>query len=217
MNFRIIEQYSNVLVDAAVFTLAVSILSILGSLLPGFIFAMMTRSQQAVVRALGHFLIALGRNIPSILQLFIVYYVFPIAFDISISAFWSAVAAFAFNGSGYVAAIVQSGLRGVPKGQWEAGRALGFRGVVLYGRIVGPQAVTLLTAPIMNEVSRQIKSSSIAAAVAVPELIYQATSISSRTFDPLTVMTAVAMIYFIIIFPLGLISRRIGTKRGERV
>lgn len=209
IDIRIIEQYLPVLGAALWFTVLISVVSILGSLVPGFLFASMTRSGNRTARWAGESLIALGRNIPSIMQLFIVFYVLPIALGIRIPAFWAAVIAFAFNGSGYVAAIVQTGLGSVPRGQWEAARGLGIRGWRLYRRVIGPQALAVTVAPAMNEVTRQVKSSSIAAAVAVPELAYAATSISSETFDPFTVLTTVAALYFVILFPLSLLSRRI--------
>lgn len=209
IDLGILEQYAPVLGEALWFTVLISVVSIFGSLIPGCVFALMTRSNNRTVRWLGESLIALGRNIPSIMQLFIVFYVLPIALDISIPAFWAAAISFAFNGSGYVAAIVQTGLGGVPRGQWEAARSLGIRGWRLYRRVIGPQALVVTVAPFMNELTRQVKSSSIAAAVAVPELVYAATSVSSETFDPFTVLTAVAVLYFVILFPLSMLSRRI--------
>ena len=215
IDFRLVEQYLPQFYVAIGVTLGISAVAILGSLAPGFFFALMSQSHRRAVRWLGETFIALGRNIPSIMQLFIVFYVLPLAFNITIPAFWAAALAFAFNGSGYVAAIVQTGLGGVPRGQWEAAKTLGIKGLRLYLKVIGPQALSLVVGPFMNELSRQMKSSSIGAAVAVPEIIYTSVRLSSETFDPLTIFTTAALLYIVIILPFGLLSRA-GQRRSFR-
>ena len=212
IDIALLQQYSGALLDALLLTVEISVLSILGSLLPGLALAFMTRSKHTVVRWLGHAGTAVTRNVPSIIQLFVVFYLLPLAFDVSFPRMWSAVIAFAFNGAGYVAAIVRTGLEGVPRGQWEAARSLGIRGPRLYRRIVLPQAMVLVTGPLMNEVTRQVKSSSIASTIAIQELMYTSSDLSSETFDPFTFLTGVAVLYFAIIFPISLASRYVQVR-----
>ncbi len=209
MTTRLLQEYQAALLAGLWVTAELSVLSLLGSLLPGLVFVLMMRSRHHAWSACGHTLVAISRNIPSVVQLFMIYYLLPMGLNIQLSAFWSAIAAFVFNGAGYVAEILRSGLDGVPRGQWEAARALGIRGSRLYLRVILPQAAVLVVAPFMNEVTRQVKSSSLASTIAVQDLMYQVASASSATFAPVVFFSAAAALYFALIFPFGILARHI--------
>lgn len=209
MTSRLLLEYRSALLAGLAVTAELSLLGLLGSVMPGLLFVLMIRSRYRGVSACGRMLVDISRNIPSVVQLFMIYYLLPMGLDIQLSAFWSAVAAFSFNGAGYVAEILRSGLGGVPRGQWEAARALGIRGPRLYIRIILPQAAMLVIAPFMSEVTRQVKSSSLASTIAVQDLMYQVASASSATFAPAVFFSAAAALYFVLIFPFAMLARHL--------
>lgn len=207
MNWYTLLEYRAALLQGLLITAEVSVASLVGSIIPGILIAMLNLSERRAYRALGQIFVAIFRNIPSVVQLFMVYYLAPSLIHIKFSPFQSAVIAFVLNGAGYMSEIIRTGVRSVPAGQWEAAQAVGIRGWRLYRRVILPQATLVMLGPFMNEVSRQIKSSSLASIVAVADLMYAISNVSSETFLPVTFFTAGAALYYLLIFPFGVLAR----------
>ena len=68
-------------------------------------------------------------------------------------------------------------------------------------RVVLPQAVRRMVPPFLNQSITQLKNTSLVSTIAVPDLLYQGTLITADTYRPLEVYTAVALIYFVLLFP----------------
>lgn len=212
MNWSAVFQYSGPLLHGLLVTAEVSLASLAGSIIPGILIALLNLSERRLLRLIGQTLVALFRNIPSLVQLFLVYYLVPPIIHVEFSPFVSAVIAFVLNGAGYVSEIIRAGVLSVPKGQWEAAQTLGIGGWRLYYRVILPQAMIVMLGPFMNEISRQIKSSSLASIVAVTDLMYVVSGASSATFLPVTFYTAGAGLYYLLILPFGTLSRFIEAR-----
>jgi polar amino acid transport system permease protein len=107
---------------------------------------------------------------------------------------------------------VRGGIEGVPRGQWDAARALGLSPWRVLRLVVLPQALKLMLPPYVNQSVTQLKNTSLVSVIAVPDLVYNATLINAETYRPLEVYTIVALIYFAILFPATLIAGRL--ERG---
>ena len=68
--------------------------------------------------------------------------------------------------------------------------------------VILPQAVRRMIPPFMNQSIIQLKNTSLVSVIAVPDLLYQGTLITADTYNPLEVYTAVAAIYFVLLFPM---------------
>ena len=144
------------------------------------------------------------RTTPPLIHIFWPYYVFPVVFDIHLSAVTVVILALAANTSAQMAEIFRAGLQSVPKGQREAAAVLGLSPWHRLWDVILPQAVRLIMAPSANTAVSLLKDSSLAAIIAVPELMNRGQLLSTETFRPLEVLTLVAILYFILTYPLAL-------------
>jgi polar amino acid transport system permease protein len=131
---------------------------------------------------------------------------------LNIPAHVAAVSVLTLYGGAFYAEIVRGSIESVPRGQWDAARALGFRGWPLLRLVILPQALKPMMAPYVNQSVTQLKNTSLVSVIAVPDLVYNATLINAETYRPLEVYTIVALIYFAILFPATLAGRTL--ERG---
>lgn len=160
------------------------------------------------------------RGTPVLIQLFFVY--FGIAgwlsasFQIQISAVTAAIFTLAINASAYMAEVVRSGLMAVDPGQKEAARALGLTKRQTFFAIVWPQAFRIALPPLMNSVVALIKDTALVSVITVPEVIRQAQSIISVTFNPSKYYFITAVMFFVVTFPLMKLADRLETQIREK-
>ena len=141
------------------------------------------------------------RAFPVVVLLILVFYGLPFL-GLTLGGFGAAVLAIVLNNSGYYGEIIRAGIESVPRGQYEAARALGFKPlhVVLY--IVLPQAVRNVLAPLASNSLELIKATSIGALVALPELLRSARVAQEQTYNPTPLMAA-AVIFFVLLYPIA--------------
>jgi polar amino acid transport system permease protein len=144
------------------------------------------------------------RTTPPLIHIFWPYYVFPVVFNLHLSAVTVVILALAANTSAQMAEIFRAGLQSIPRGQREAAAVLGLSPWQRLWDVILPQAVRLIMAPTANTVVSLLKDSSLAAIIAVPELMNRGQLLSTESFRPLEVLTLVAVIYFVLTYPLAL-------------
>ena len=153
--------------------------------------------------------IELFRCTPLLVQIIWFYYAFPVLLGINIPAHVAAVSVLSLYGGAFYAEIVRGSIESVPRGQWDAARALGLGYVRMLRFVIIPQALKPMMAPYVNQSVTQLKNTSLVSVIAVPDLVYNATLINADTYRPLEVYTVVALIYFAILFPATLVGRRL--------
>jgi His/Glu/Gln/Arg/opine family amino acid ABC transporter permease subunit len=149
------------------------------------------------------------RGLPETVLIFWIYYCGPFVFDVRMSAFTSGVLALSLVAGAYLGEIFRAGVLAIPRGQYEAANALGLTKLSLARDIVIPQAFKIMLPAIFSLMTILIKNSSIVSAIGVAELFYRGSILAGDTFRHFEVFTAVGMIYFALIFPLSLLSRRL--------
>ena len=151
------------------------------------------------------------RGTPVVVQLLIIY--FGIFASVNISKMIVAVIAFGINSGAYVAEIVRSGIMSIDKGQFEAGRSLGFNYVQTMVYIIIPQAFKNVLPALGNELIVLLKETSVSGYIAMEDLTKGGDIIRSRTYDAMMPLLAVALIYLIIVmlleFAVGKLERRL--------
>lgn len=135
------------------------------------------------------------------------FFAFPILIGLDLDAFAAATLAIALQAAAYFAEIYRSGLRSVPRGQWDGARAIGLppSGVMRY--VVLPQALRHMLPVIVLRLIDTLKISSLASAISYGELTYSAARVASATFRPIETFTLVAAIYFTVIFAASLAAQ----------
>lgn len=154
---------------------------------------------------------------PLLVLLVWVYYALPVLLGIELSATAACFLALTFYAAAFYAEIFRGGIDAVDRGQWEAARALGMRRNKMFRRIVLPQAIRMMIPSFINQTVLQLKNTSLVSVVAVGDLLYQGSVITAAIYRPLEIYTFVAALYFIILYPLTLVSqwaeKRLGGHR----
>lgn len=152
-------------------------------------------------------LIDLLRSFPVLVLLILIAYGLPFV-GLTLSNFSAAVLAIVLNNTGYFGEIFRAGLAAVPKGQFEAASALGFRRFKAMIYIILPQAVRKVIAPLSSNALELAKTTSIAALVALPELLRSARVAQEQTYNP-TPLVAAAVIFFVLLWPFARIVAKL--------
>jgi len=134
------------------------------------------------------------------------YYALPVIANIRIDAFTVVAGALACSTSAVMSEIFRGGILAVPRGQWDASQVLGLTWVQRLRWVVLPQTFRVILAPSCNALVGLLKQSSLAAVIAVPEIMNRGMILASQTFRPIEVLTLVALIYFGLTWPLVLLS-----------
>lgn len=214
---RIIWHNMPLLLQGLAVTLEVCALGFLGAVIAGFIAALI-RLYVPPLRWLAVAYIEFCRATPIYVQLVWVSYVWPEVFGWPRGFFTAGWLALALQSSGYLAETFRTGIEAVAHGHREAAYSLGMGPVVTLRRIVLPQAVLTITPSLINQLIVVIKSSTLVSVVAVPDLLYQAMSIVNKYYEPIGILTFVALIYIGFTTPLSLLlnglSNRIRSRYG---
>lgn len=149
--------------------------------------------------------VELARNIPLLVQVLFWYFAMPLLLPDSTqqwinqhgSEFILATCALGFCLAAYFSESLRSGIRAIPPTQFEAGRALGFGYVSTMRYIILPQAFRATVPPMLNNTLLLFKNTSVAMAIGVHELIYQARAIDNDTFRTFEIFAVATVIYLI--------------------
>ncbi|MGE0718606.1 MAG: amino acid ABC transporter permease [Alphaproteobacteria bacterium] len=190
-------------------TIRLSATAILGGLAIGLALALMRLSGRRWAAWPAVAVIEFFRATPPLVHLFWVFYALPIVAGISFSPFQAAALALSIQSGAFFAEVYRAGIVSVERGQWEAGRALGMMPPALMRRIILPQALRRMVAPFVERAFELVKTTALAATLAYGELLYQAMVVVSQSFRPLEVYTAVAALYFTLLFAASLAMRRV--------
>lgn len=145
------------------------------------------------------------RSIPLLVQLFVWYFaiseLLPTGLNQIINAwnseFLFAMIALLLYSAAYMSEDLRSGLRSIPLGQYEACRALGLGPIRTMQLVILPQAWRAAVPPLVNQALILFKGTSLASAIGVVELTYQARQIESQTFRPFEAFSIVTALYLI--------------------
>lgn len=136
------------------------------------------------------------RGTPVVVQLMIWCYVIITAPNMEL---FTAILAFGINSGAYVAEIVRAGIMGIDKGQTEAGRSLGLTAGQTMKSIVLPQAFKNILPALANELIALLKETSVVGYIAIIDLAKAADLVRSRTFDAMTSLLFIALLYLILV------------------
>jgi len=141
------------------------------------------------------------RGTPVLIQLFFVYFGAPQA-GLTLSPLTSAVITLSINGAAYMAEVVRSGLMAVPPGQKLASRALGLSPFQVFRFVIWPQAFRIAIPPLVNSAVALLKDTALVSVISVAEVVRQAQSIISVTYNPMKYYLIVALMFFVFTYPL---------------
>ena len=188
-------------------TLYISSITLVLAMIGGMIIALLDMSRFLPLRMVGVAFGELIRNTPILVQLLWIYYVLPMALGININAWTALVIGLSVYSSAFIAEAYRAGIQAVPVGHREAARVLGMSSTQTLFRIVLPQAVRMTLPPLAANFVQLIKFSSLGAVISVGEITRRGMELSASIFRPLEVFTFIAIVYFVICWPLAMAIR----------
>ena len=196
------------LMKGAVQTIWMSLFTLFFGTLLGLCLGFAAVSRFRALRAVIDTYVFVIRGIPVLVLMFITYYAFP-AMGYRISNYAAVTIALVIYAGAFYTDIVRGALLAVPRGQTEAAKSLGIPRKWIVLDILLPQAIKPSIPPWLNTSIVSVKSTSYAAIVGAWELTYASKEIVERTLATFEIFSAVMLFYFVICYPLSLLSRRL--------
>lgn len=148
------------------------------------------------------------RTTPLLVQLFFLFYVLP-EFGIIMSGLITGIIGLGMHKAAYNAEAFRAGIESVPRGQWEAARALNFSPVYTWRRIIIPQTLPIVVPMISNYTIVMLKESALLSTITVRELMGTAMSEAALTYRYLESITLVGIFYTVLTGIMTAIANRV--------
>ena len=200
-------------------TLKITFFAVLIGLVLGFLVAIIRSTYEnthrlKILNAVCSVYLTVIRGTPVVVQLMIVYFV--VFVTVNPGMVPTAILAFGINSGAYVAEIFRSGISSIERGQFEAGRSLGFNYAQTMWYIIMPQAFKNGLPALVNEMIVLIKETAIIGYIGEQDLTKAAMVIQSRTFEAFIPLITAAVIYLALVmlltFFMNKLERRLRTN-----
>ncbi len=213
----IFSRIGFLITQGAVTTIYISMLSITLASMIAMAGALARLSSSGPAFAVATFYISFFRGTPLLLQVYLIYLGLP-QIGFILDAIPSGVMALSLCYGAYMAEIFRAGIQSVPRGHWEASRALGLRHALIMRLVILPQAIRVIIPPTGNQFIAMLKDSSLVSVMGVWELMFLARTQGRAEFKILEMLITAAIIYWIISIVFELIQARIEKhyQREER-
>ena len=198
------------LLQALPWTVGLSLIAFVGGgiVALALLFARIAKLRGAEAFVSGY--VQLFQGTPLLMQLFLAY--FGLGLFVQIPALAAAALALTLYASAYLCEIWRGCINSIPKGQWEASTALALNLREQLRYVIGPQALRIAIAPTVGFLVQVIKGTALASVIGFIELTKAGTMISNATFRPFTVYACVAVLYFVLCFPISAWSHSLERK-----
>ncbi|ACR80361.1 MULTISPECIES: amino acid ABC transporter permease [Kosmotoga] len=204
-NWSVILKYRRLFFDGLMTTLRLSVTALGLSLLVGFIIALFRTSRILVLEELGMIYVWFFRNMPLLVIILLIYY--GIGSVVAINRFWAGVISLALFEGAYVGEIFRAGIEAVPRGEIEAGEALGMYKYQIMGSIIFPRALRISIPPLVGQMVSLVKDSSLVSVIALGDLTMRARQVGTQTLASLEAYLVLAGFYLAITSLLSLVGR----------
>ena len=200
---------------AARWTVALSIVAFVSGGLLGLILLVFRMTEKRSAKFFVSTYVQIFQGTPLLMQLFLAYFGLAL-FGWKLSPWVAASLALMLYTSAFLVEIWRGCVNAVPKGQWEASAslALSFRQQLQY--VVLPQAFRISIPPTVGFLVQVIKGTALASVIGFVELTKAATMITNATFEPFIVYSLVALLYFLMCYPISLYARSLEERLNVR-
>lgn len=201
------ETYLDWLATGLGWTVAISLTAWALALLLGIAAGTLRTLPSRPLATLAAAWVELFRNIPLLVQMFLWFFVVPellprewglwVKRDMPAKEFVTAALCLGFFTSARVAEQVRSGIQSLPRGQLQAALALGMSRPRAYASVILPQALRRIVPPLTSEFMNVFKNSSVAFAIGVMEITFQARQMQEDSEQGIETYVAVTVLYFL--------------------
>jgi polar amino acid transport system permease protein len=196
---------------AARWTVALSLIAFLGGGVLGLVLLIVRLAPSRAARAAVDRYVQLFQGTPLLIQLFLAYFGIALL-GIDISPWISAALALTVYTSAFLTEIWRGCVAAVPRGQWEAARSLALSFFEQLRHVVLPQALRVAVPPTVGFLVQVIKGTALASVIGFVELTKAGGMITNATFRPFSVYACVALIYFVLCYPVSILAAGLERK-----
>lgn len=214
MDLSVVYNNAALLWYGVLYTLYYTLITVTGGLVLGLIVGLIQFSRFKIFIFVGWLFVEFFRNIPLLVILLWTYYALPIFLGIQIDKGLAGFLALTCYGAAFYAEILRAGIQSIEVGQSDAAVALGMSYGQRMRRIILPQAFRRMIPPLVGQSIMQMKNTSLLSTITIPDLLYQAGYISSFTYKPMEVYTAVGLLFLIMLVPLTVLSRMLERRKS---
>jgi len=213
MNIIEVSQHSiPFLVKGLGVTAYLALISGVFAIIIGIIGGIGRGSKIFIIKMICSIYVTVFRGTPFLIQLYIVYFVLP-SFGITLNVLQAGIGTLALNSGAYISEIVRAGIEAIPKEQSEAALSLGMTPFLEMRLIILPQVIRIIIPPLVGQLILLVKDTSIISLIGIFDLIKVGRELTIASGDsPLIIYGWVAFFYFIICYPLYILSIRIEDK-----
>ena len=189
------------LAQGAGVTVLLTVLTMLVAVPAGIVLALMRLSRSRILSTAALWFVEFFRNLPLLLVVYWAFYVMPVFLHIEFSAFATGLMALCLNVAAYNAETFRAGINSIRKGQMEAAMAVGMSRWQAMRKVIIPQAWRRVLPVLATTWVSLFKDTSLVSVIAVGELAHVALQIRSSSFRVLEMLTAMAVIYWLMGYP----------------
>jgi len=209
-DFSIWDILRNLLM-ALRWTVVLSLIAFVGGGAVGALLLFLRLSGGRAAERLIGFYIQVFQGTPLLMQLFLAYFGIALI-GVDVSAWTAASVALTLYTSAFLTEIWRGCVASIPKGQWEAAGSLALTFGEQMRHVILPQAVRIAVAPTVGFLVQVIKGTALASVIGFVELTKAGSMISNATFRPFVVFSCVALLYFVLCFPVSLYAKNLERK-----
>ena len=214
-NFNIVLSNLPTLMDGLKITLLSFTIALAIGFPLGLILCGMRLRKTGFAARLAQGYVAVFRAIPEMVMIFWMFYCLPPLIGFKLSGLTSGSLALGLVSGAYLCEIFRGAVQSVAKGQWEVSDALALPRRAIWLRVVTPQAAKLAIPPFINHMTELLKGTTLLATIGVAELALRSYVLGAQTFRYFEFLTAIALIYFVVIFPVARFAEHIERKLAK--
>lgn len=195
--WRVVWKHLPELLDAAFLTLQITAFSVILGLALAILLAVWRKSDNRILRWFTGTWVALARNTPALLQIYLAYFGLG-SLGIHVSSYLAVLGAITFNNAGYLTEILRGGMDAINPAQRNAALGLGMNSRQVYVHVILPQVLRAVFLPITNQIVWAMLGTSLGMIIGLQDLTGMTTFLQSQTFRPFEFYLVAALIYLII-------------------
>jgi polar amino acid transport system permease protein len=192
-------------------TVGLSVIAFVGGGLVGMLLVLLRQSKSAAVNTVVATYVQVFQGVPLLVQLFLAYYGLGL-FGINTPPWVAAGMGLTLYTSAFLCEIWRGCIAAIPRGQWEASASLALSFYEQMRFIVLPQALKIAVPPTVGFLVQVIKGTALASVIGFMELTKVGKTIANATFSPFLVFSCVALMYFVLCYPVSLYAKHLERK-----
>lgn len=203
------------------FTLEVALISIVLSVILGTIFGVFRTSNNWFIRTVFRIYLEIVRVLPTLVLLYLLYYIFPTDLKIDINGRTVGIIAFTFWGAAEMSDIIRGAIISIPKHQKESAQAIGLNHAQLFRYVLLPQAFQRALPATLNLSSRIVMTTSLLVLIGVQDItkvgkeIIEYATMMNNPMAPFWIYGVILLIFFLICYPLSKLATFLTRKSGQ--